>query len=188
MKILGLDDVIETYKTLGHRMYGEQVTEMQHALQCATFAHRAGESPVIVAACLLHDFGHLCHRLGEDAADQGLDARHELIGGALLARLFVPEISESAKLHVAAKRYLCWKDPDYFESLSEASRKSLALQGGPMNVDEARAFEALPYYDSAVRVRRYDDMGKVVDMPTADIETFRPLLESFLLPNVREAV
>jgi phosphonate degradation associated HDIG domain protein len=175
-----IDDVLATYRERGDRHYGENVTEIQHALQCATFAEQAGEQPAVIAACLLHDYGHLCHDLGEDIADRGVDARHENVGAHKLGRLFVDEIVEAARLHVAAKRYLCWKEPGYYEDLSESSRKSLGLQGGPMSDAEAREFESLPHYDLAVRVRRYDDMGKVPDMATADIESFRPLLSRFL--------
>jgi phosphonate degradation associated HDIG domain protein len=175
-----LDEVIALYRERGHRHYGEAVTELQHALQCATFAQQAGEAPIVVAASLLHDYGHLCHDLGEDVADHGVDARHENIGANQLNLLFVDEVVEAGRLHVAAKRYLCWKEPGYFDGLSEASQKSLALQGGPMSDEEASAFESGPYYDTAVRVRRYDDMGKVADMKTPELESFRPLLQTFL--------
>ena len=176
-----LDDVLALYRERGGQFYGESVTELQHALQCATFAERAGEDPVVVAACLLHDFGHLCHELGENIADQGIDARHENIGAQRLQRLFTPEIVQAARLHVAAKRYLCWKEPGYLEQLSDASLKSLHLQGGPMNAGEAAEFEADPFHGTAVKVRRYDEMGKVPDMSTAQLESYRPLLESFLI-------
>jgi phosphonate degradation associated HDIG domain protein len=177
-----LDDVMACYRELGHREYGESVTELQHALQCATFAGAAGEAPVVIAACLLHDFGHLCHELGEQIADEGIDARHENIGANALGNLFVDEITGAARLHVAAKRYLCWKDRAYYDVLSEASRKSLHLQGGPMSDDEARTFESEPFHDIAVRVRRYDEMGKIVGMSTPELESFRPLLATFLRP------
>jgi hypothetical protein len=175
-----LDDVLASYREHGQRHYGEDVTELQHALQCATFAQQAGEPPVIVAAALLHDYGHLCHQLGEDIAEHGVDARHEHIGYNKLHGLFADEIIDAGRLHVAAKRYLCWKEPGYFADLSEASRKSLHLQGGPMSDDEARKFEREPHFDIAVRVRRYDDMGKVPDMVTPDLDAFVPLLQSFV--------
>ena len=176
------DDVVATYRIHGHRHYGEAVTELQHALQCATFAHQAGESSLVVAAALLHDYGHLCHSLGEQIADEGVDARHEAIGHALLKDLFFEEIADAARLHVAAKRYLCLREPDYHASLSEASRISLDLQGGPMSDDEARAFELEPHVALALRVRRYDDMGKVPGMPTPDLDDFLPLLRTFVRP------
>ncbi len=175
-----LDDVLALFRERGHRHYGEDVTELQHALQCATFAQQAGEPPVVIAASLLHDYGHLCHDLGEDVADHGVDARHENIGASQLGALFVEEVVEAGRLHVVAKRYLCWKEPGYFDGLSEASKKSLHLQGGPMNDAEAREFESGAWYDTAVRVRRYDDMGKVAEMVTPELESFRPLLQKFL--------
>lgn len=175
-----VDEIERVFGEKGHRSYGENVTELQHGLQCATFATQAGESPVVVAACLLHDYGHLLHDLGENIADQGVDARHERIGANQLQDWFPPEVVEPIRLHAASKRYLCWKEAGYFDGLSDASRKSLALQGGPMNDAEAAVFEAGPHYDLAVRVRRYDDMGKVPDMATPDLAHFRPLLESLV--------
>lgn len=175
-----VDEVFAVFRERGHRSYGEHVTETQHALQCATFARAAGEPPEIVAAALLHDFGHLLHDLGEDIADHGVDARHEQVGANRLARWFPPEVVEPIRLHAASKRYLCWKEPAYFAGLSDASRRSLALQGGPMTAEEAREFERHPHFDRAVRVRRFDDQGKVPDMVTPPLEEFRPLVESFV--------
>ena len=180
MNANSIDDVLDTYRKHGHLQYGESVTELQHALQSATFAQQAGEPPVVVAAALLHDYGHLCHQLGEDIADRGVDARHEHIGANRLRGLFVDEIVDASRLHVAAKRYLCHKNPEYFEGLSEASRKSLQLQGGPMTDSEAREFESEPHFELAVRVRRYDDLGKEPEMLTPDLDSFRPLLTKFL--------
>lgn len=175
-----LEHVVATYLALGHRHYGEDVTELEHALQCATFAQAAGEPPEVVAAALLHDYGHLCHALGEDIAERGVDARHEDLGYALLHGTFTDGIADAARLHVAAKRYLCAKDPGYRVSLSEASARSLELQGGPMSADEAVAFESEPHFALAVRVRRYDDMGKVAGMFTPDLDAFLPLLRACL--------
>jgi phosphonate degradation associated HDIG domain protein len=175
-----IDDVFKRFHEHGHRQYGESVTETEHALQCATFAHQAGETPLVVAACLLHDYGHLCHDLGEDIAHKGTDAHHEDLGATQLRVMFVEEVVEPVRLHVIAKRYLCWKERSYLDGLSEASRRSLHLQGGPMSDAEAAEFEKNPHYDAAVRVRRYDDMGKMPEMATLDLETFRTVLEPFV--------
>ena len=173
-----VSEIFEVFRERGHRAYGEGVTELQHALQCATFARLDGEDDAIIAACLLHDFGHLLHDLGEDIADKGVDTRHEHVGANRLSKWFTPEVVEPIRLHASAKRYLCWKEPAYFTDLSEASRKSLALQGGPMTEAEATEFEANPHFNRAIRMRRYDDRGKVTDMVTPPMEDFRPLLES----------
>jgi [1-hydroxy-2-(trimethylamino)ethyl]phosphonate dioxygenase len=173
-----IDDVILVFRERGHKMYGEAVTELQHALQCATFAARAGEAPEIIAACLLHDYGHLCHELGEDIAAHGVDALPESIGANKLSKFFAVEVVEPVRLHVVAKRYLCWSESGYLASLSKTSQRSLELQGGPMT--EAREFEQHSHHPAAVRCRRYDDMGKIVGMATADLEAFRPALEPFV--------
>ena len=72
-----VSEIYRIFGAKGHRSYGEDVTELQHALQCATFAQQAGETPEVIVASLLHDYGHLVHDLGEDIADRGIDARHE---------------------------------------------------------------------------------------------------------------
>lgn len=175
-----VDRIFEVYRQKGHRHYGESVTESQHALQCATLARDAGEAPAVVAACLLHDFGHLTHDLGEKIAEAGLNARHEDLGADSLSEWFVPEVVEPVRLHVAAKRYLCAVQPGYADGLSQASRLSLSLQGGPMTDAEVQAFEADPHHAAAVRLRLYDDMGKLPSMTTPDFEAFRPLIEAFV--------
>ena len=175
-----VDEIFRVFRERGHRSYGENVTEQMHALQCATIARDAGEAPEVVAAALLHDYGHLLHDLGEDVADRGVDARHERVGANALATWFDETVVEPIRLHAASKRYLCWKEPEYYPGLSGASRKSLALQGGPMTDAEALAFEQGSHFDNAVRVRRYDDQGKIPDMTTPDLEAFRPLLESLV--------
>ena len=182
----GLDDVLTMYQEHGHLLYGENVTELAHALQCATFAEQAGEPPEVVVAALLHDYGHLCHALGEDVAAHGIDAQHEQLGYAQLASLFRDDIVNAGRLHVAAKRYLCWKEPAYLLALSDASRQSLQLQGGPMGEAEAQQFEQEPHFTLAVRVRRYDDMGKVPGMVTPGLPHFVPLLRRFLRTTPRD--
>ena len=99
----------------------------------------------------------------------------------LLKDLFPAEILEPIRQHVAAKRYLCAKIPAYVQGLSESSRLSLQLQGGPMTEAEAKSFEANPHLEACLKVRRCDDMGKVPAMKTAELESYRELIERFLL-------
>lgn len=175
-----VQQILEVYHRNGHRMYGEAITECQHALQCATLAQQEGQPADVIVASLLHDFGHLLHDLGEDIADKGVDTRHEHVGANRLSAWFPPAIVEPIRLHAASKRYLCFREAGYYEDLSDASRKSLALQGGPMTPEEAAEFEKLPQFQTAVTVRRYDDRGKDPTMITPPIEAFAPLMESFV--------
>jgi predicted HD phosphohydrolase len=114
--------------------------------------------------------------LGDNPAADGLDDRHEMLGHAFLVRYFPADVTEPVRLHVAAKRYLCAIEPDYFGLLSPDSVLSLSLQGGPMSPPEVAAFRAERYAEAAVLLRRCDDAAKVKDLPTPDLEHFVPFL------------
>lgn len=154
------------------RYGGEDVSQLEHALQAATFAERAGASNELIAAALLHDVGHLLHDLPADAPDHGIDDRHEELAATWLAQHFGPAIVEPVRLHVAAKRYLCATDAQYHARLSAPSQQSLALQGGPMTTEEVAQFRANPHFDDAVRLRKWDEAAKVLDMKTPPLEHF----------------
>ncbi len=181
IELTPVEQIFSIFREYGSRHYGENVSEREHALQTAEFARQFGEADSIVLSCLLHDYGHMLHNLGEDIALQGIDARHEIIGATLLKDLFPEIILEPIRQHVAAKRYLCWKNPAYEAGLSESSRLSLQLQGGQMTDVEAQKFETNPHFIACIKVRYYDDMGKVPNMPTADLQIYRSLIEKYLL-------
>ena len=176
-----IDEIFATFRAHGDEAYlGEPVSQTEHALQTALAAEDDNAGPTLVASALLHDFGHLVHDLPEDCADLGVDSVHEDVGAAWLARFFVPAVTEPLRLHVAAKRYLCAVDASYVATLSEASIKSLALQGGPYDADGCRRFEQEPYWQDAVSLRRYDDTGKIEGLETPPLEHYRAYLEAAL--------
>lgn len=157
---------------------GEPVTIAQHMLQCAALAQAEGGSEALVAAALLHDVGHLSEgAAGEYSPDDTIDKRHDRAGAQFLQGHFPPSVVEPVRLHVAAKRYLCGTDATYYDKLSAASQHSLALQGGPMSQAEIASFEALEFHQDAVRVRLWDDGGKVEGLRTPTFQELRPLLE-----------
>jgi phosphonate degradation associated HDIG domain protein len=173
-----VDQILSVYSSKGHGLYfGEAVTEMAHALQCAHLAKSSGANDPVVAAALVHDIGHLLHDLPENVAEQGVDAHHEDAGAAWLKGHFPREVVDPVRLHVAAKRYLCAVDPFYQATLSPASTLSLKLQGGPMSAEEIRQFEREPHFRAAVAVRRWDDGAKVSGLDVPGIEQYRTLLE-----------
>ena len=173
------DAVFRLFAERGSGLYfGEAVTETEHALQTAHLAEAANAPPTLVAAALLHDVGHLLHGLGEDAAERGIDGRHEAVGAAWVARHFGPAVADPVRLHVAAKRFLCAVNPGYFDGLSSASRRSLELQGGPLSSDEQAAFRAEPHWEAAVALRRWDDAAKVPGLAVPGVEHYRPCLEA----------
>ena len=50
-----------------------------------------------------------------------------------------------------------------------------------MSPVEVAAFQANPHYSDAVQLRLYDDAGKVTDLVTPPLESYRALLESLVL-------
>ena len=64
------------------------------------------------------------------------------------------------------------------KGLSPASVQSLALQGGPMPVPEAERFAREPFGLAALRLRRWDDLAKLVGLKTPDFAYYRPALEA----------
>lgn len=174
------DEILSRFEARGDQHYGENVTEKEHALQTAASAETVGAEPAVVVACLLHDYGHLMHDLGEGIAEEGVDAQHEELGAQFLTQHFPPEVVEPARLHVAAKRYLCTKRPEYLAGLSDASRLSLQLQGGVMTEQEVAEFEANPHYRAAIELRHHDDAGKVAGANTKSLEDYRELVTRFI--------
>src|SRR5690606_38469287 len=99
----------------------------------------------------LHDLGHLLNRLGETPSARGLDDQHQYFAIPFLRPLFRPAVIEPIRLHVDAKRALCALEPEYYEHLSEDSRRSLTLQGGIFAREELERFMAKPFARDAIR-------------------------------------
>jgi gamma-butyrobetaine dioxygenase len=176
-----VDEIAAIFIERGSQAYlGERVSIAEHMLQTAHAAENEGAPSELVVAALLHDVGHLVHEMAADSADFGIDTVHEESGARWLSRAFGPNVVEPVRLHVAAKRYLCATTPAYTEMLSPASVHSLMLQGGPLSTADAEAFAALPHAADAVRVRRWDDVGKVPGQVTPPFDHYRPLLEACL--------
>nr|WP_249419652.1 inositol oxygenase family protein [Rhabdothermincola salaria] len=164
-------------ETHGADPYDEAVSQLDHALQCAALARRDHAADALVVAALVHDIGHLLVVAQGDGFRPGLDDHHERTGAAWLGDLFPVSVTAPVAAHVEAKRYLAGVEPGYHASLSEGSRHSLALQGGPMTRREAATFRALPCAADAVALRRWDDRGKVDDLDVAALTTHRALLD-----------
>ena len=155
---------------------GERVSQAQHMCQAGTLAEAAGAPGPLVAATLLHDVGHFHGEASGQDLMSGTDNRHSDTAATWLSQWFPPSVTEPVRLHVAAKRYLCAVEPAYVERLSPASVHTLGVQGGPMDAEQVRAFEAEPFHDDAVALRHWDDAAKDPDAPTHPFEHFIPLL------------
>jgi len=156
----------------GDVSYGESVTQREHALQSALLAQEAGAAHALILAALLHDVGHMLHPDAALALAHAQDDSHEQIGAVWLSQFFGPSVTEPVNLHVQAKRYLCWADPDYYDGLSDVSKKSLALQGGVFSEADAQVFLQRPYARDAISLRKWDEQAKAPQAPTPDLDHF----------------
>lgn len=180
--------ILEIFGVKAVGRYGlSDVTQLQHALQCATLAETQGAGAPLVVAALLHDVGHMIHDLGEEPARDRIDDTHEARAAEWLGDGFGPGVTEPIRLHVAAKRYLCAARPTYMATLADDSVRSLALQGGPMSESEAARFREQPYFRDAVRLRMLDDRAKDPLARTPPFEHFLPYLDAMLAARQRLA-
>lgn len=172
-------EVLALFEAWGTGTYDEDISQLDHALQTAALARADGANDALIAASLLHDVGHLLElREGGIAHGQtDTDLGHEGRGARWLAAVFPAPVTGPIALHVAAKRYRCHVDPGYHDGLSAGSRRSLVRQGGPMSAAEAERFAAHPAHADAVRLRGWDDGGKVEDLVVADLSSYRTLLD-----------
>ena len=168
-----MDKLINLFTEFGENDYiGEEVTQLEHALQASQIARDAGETRAMVMAALCHDIGHLLIHTGYPVStmDGGLGAQdHDWAGATWLSHKMglKEDVTEPVRLHVAAKRYEAFKSPDYISKfLSEASQQTLKYQGGPMTRREADEFEQNPYFGAALRLRQYDNAAKVKGLKT----------------------
>ena len=158
--------------------YGnEDVTQLEHALQCAELAEQNNKSDAFITAALLHDIGHLLYE-DKDPIHEGKDGVHEDLGADYLAKYFSEEVTLPIRAHVASKRYLAAVEDGYYDQLSEASKESLKVQGGIFTKQEAEEFINKPQMKEAVEMRRYDDQAKILNKTTPSVEHFRKYVES----------
>ncbi|KAH0596616.1 hypothetical protein MHUMG1_05734 [Metarhizium humberi] len=183
---------------------GEPISQLQHSLQAAHQA--ASASPpadeATQVAALLHDIGQFvpgrdlisltggrAENLGGAATGESVGrVGHDTLGGAFLLALgFSAKVARLVASHVEAKRYLCAVDSGYYGKLSDASRKSLAYQGGPMRGKELADFGGDPWCGEMCRLRVWDDEAKVQGLQVRSLESWRCVIERQLEDQRRVA-
>lgn len=177
------EEIISMYKNHGGEEYsGEKVSQLEHMLQSAQLAARQGNDEEVILAAFLHDIGHICVSAQGSVGMHGFGVMdHEEIGaGFLKGKGFSKKVVRLVESHVEAKRYLTYKYPEYYDQLSDASKKTLEYQGGGMSREEAEAFEQYPLFDLIIKMRRWDEEAKVENMPVAGLEHYKSMIVSHL--------
>lgn len=142
--------LIETLRGLSAGLSGYQISRLDHSLQGATRAHRAGEELELVMAILFHDIG-----------DELAVYSHSEMAAAIL-RPFVSE-----------KVYWIIKHHGVFQMYYYAHHC-----GGDRNSREM--FSDSPYYKEAIRFcHEYDQNCFDPAYDSEPLEFFIPMIESF---------
>tara|TARA_Y100000590_G_C15562972_1_gene955503 strand:+ start:469 stop:1005 length:537 start_codon:yes stop_codon:yes gene_type:complete len=159
---------------------GEKVTMSEHMIQSAMLAEKAKSSNSLICASLLHDYGHFILENPDELVEKKLDGKHEDIGYEYLKKFFKKEVVEPIKYHVLAKRYLA-RNKRYYNFLSDSSKISLKLQGGILNNNESKKFEKKKYFKNAIKLRKFDESAKKINIKIKSINSYKNLLISQLL-------
>ena len=181
---VAVDEVFALYEKFGREDYiGEPVSQIEHMCQAAQLAEAEGYDDDVILAAFFHDIGHLCeHVMHVEQMDGYGVVDHEKLGREFLEQKgFSSKISILVESHVQAKRFLTYKFPDYFSKLSEASKKTLELQGGVMSEKEANAFEADEFHEIYIKLREWDDRAKEINSPLPSLEVYKERALNHLL-------
>jgi 2-amino-1-hydroxyethylphosphonate dioxygenase (glycine-forming) len=179
-------DVFSLYEKFGNADYiGEPVSQIEHMSQAAQLAMAEGFDDEVILAAFFHDIGHICVMHNETNSMDGYGIKsHEKVGADFLRERGFPEkIAKLVENHVQAKRYLTFKYPEYFGSLSDASKKTLEFQGGKMNAEEAEAFEKDTLFEASIRLRNWDERAKEMDIALLDLEQLKSKARRVLSGN-----
>ena len=183
--------ILDLYKKYGKKDYiGEELTQIEHMIQSSMLAIDNIKSVPnkfkndFVIACFLHDIGHLLAFDSDNYDKMGNYGitKHEKLGADFLRSLGIKyPIPELVENHVKAKRYLVGKNPIYINELSDASKKTLLYQGGPMTKEEILIFEKDELFDLSLKIRDYDDKAKIKDKKILGLQFFEKLLDDYFL-------
>lgn len=156
--VAGLPDrIMDAMRKLANSLSGYRISRLEHCLQGATRAHRAGESDEMIIAVLLHD-------IGDDLAPYS----HSEMAAAIL-RPFVSE-----------RLYWIVKHHGVFQMYYYAHHC-----GGDRNSREL--FKDSPWYQDAIDFcHHYDQNCFDPDYDSEPLEFFEPILRRVLASPSRE--
>jgi 2-amino-1-hydroxyethylphosphonate dioxygenase (glycine-forming) len=181
------NEIMDLYAGYGGNEYaGEKVTQLEHMVQAAQLAEEQGFDEEVILAAFLHDIGHISEAAKDDESEEmsasrrmdgfGIKDHEELGADFLKEKGFSKKVVRLVQSHVEAKRYLTATDPAYYAELSEASRKTLEYQGGPMTREEAEAFKQYPLFSLIIQMRKWDELAKIEHKPLPDLQHYRGMI------------
>ncbi len=147
----GVDDILKILKKLKHLHQAFPVNQLEHALQTATNARRAGEGPELIVAALCHDMGKVISVFN-----------HETIAAEMLKPYLSDNIYQMMKYHGIFQGRFFWdkigRDPNTYLK-----------------------FKGKPWYDLTMKfTERYDSPAFKINFKTDSLESFIPELRQVM--------
>jgi phosphonate degradation associated HDIG domain protein len=173
------EEIIQLYVLHGHSEYaGEKVSQLEHMVQAAQLARAQGYDDEVVLAAFLHDIGHIAEKIADSNSMGTYGIKdHEALGADFLSeRGFSARLTRLVSSHVIAKRYLTLREDGYYDKLSEASKKTLVYQGGPLTDAAADIMEKDPLFREIIQMRRWDEEAKLEHQPVPPLDIFKNLI------------
>ena len=172
-EVLGINELFVVLAAAATARDGESINLLAHALQCAQLlATQVPDDLELQIAGLVHDIGTTI------APEE--PATHATTGARAVGELLGDRVADLVGRHDEAKRYLVTVDAAYRGRLSARSLETLVDQGGLLDDAGCTSFEAAPYFEACVALRRADDDAKVPGRSTAALATWRPAVESLV--------
>ena len=175
-----VDQIISSYSNNKSLYIGAKVTIAEHMIQTAMLAEKTNCSSNLVCSSLLHDYGHFILENPDDLVNKEKDGKHESVGYEFLKKYFTKDAVGPIKYHVKAKKYLV-RDKKYYQILSEAPKVSLKLQGGIMDDKEAKEFRDNEFFESSIKLKKFDEKAKKDKLNIKSINQCKNLLISKLI-------
>jgi 2-amino-1-hydroxyethylphosphonate dioxygenase (glycine-forming) len=183
-----IKNLIEKY---GSNDYiGENISQKEHYLQCAMLAEKDNCEKEVIIGALLHDIGHLIsiennlEQIGVYGAKN-----HEKIGYDFAINYNLgKKIAHLIEYHVQTKRYLVTTDKNYYNNLSDASKKTLEKQGKMMNEKEIIEFNNNPYFKDDLKIREYDDKAKLEDIKLKSLDYYLNIIDTYIVNTPTNAL
>jgi gamma-butyrobetaine hydroxylase len=172
-----IDELFALYEMKGHQSYGEAVSALDHALQCAALARADGADDALIVAALFHDVGWLVADVaGDERFVPNDDDDHAELGARVLWPLLGTAVAQPVAQHVTAKRWRCTIEPDHYQGLSRASQATFKAQGGPLSPEEVERFASHPGFEAALALRSWDDAGKTQGLDAGTLRDYEELV------------
>ena len=162
-------EAIDTLKQSQFESYkGEAVSQLDHALQAAYLAVRAGHSKEVVIASLFHDIGHYLSKQSMQQQSDLSISYGDVAANKLLEWGFSEKVATLVRNHAKVERYLAACNRKYRLKDSE----------GPMDPSEMLEFANSPYFQESIQVRTNDERAKIPGMEVPGLEAYEETLKS----------